>query len=331
MLYVPVLKCKQGEKDALLTLEDKIKENICPLLEITPDVIDKNNFNGTEDFWKAKHFFDVSPEVSNNLDDSMYFSLLNKCKKEFAIPSIRLADSRDKILKIKSESVNGMALRIFREEIFDEDFEESLNELMGLVDPSNTDIIISVRYIDSSKVNEMAVIMKAAINMISNIENFRNVIFSSNSFPESLDVERDNLTVIPRNETKVYEKVKPYFLKKGVNVVYSDYAINHWSYFEFIPGMQPSFNIRYTTNDLYVIYKGDTLKKGGLNLDKVAKGCKLLTDSQYFYGKDFSWGDNSIYEKSAGESLKPGSNTTWRAIGTNHHITLMVNLLSNQS
>lgn len=331
MLYVPVLKCKQGEKDALYTLTDEIKESIRPLLEITPDIIDKNNFSGTQDFWNAKHYFDVSPEISSELDDDKYFSLLYKCNNEFVIPTIRLTDNEEKVSKLASESANGVALRLFIEEILDDDFEENFNESMTLLEPSKTDLIISIQYVDSSKVNEVSFVTKAAINLISNIEKFRNVIFSSNSFPKALEVEKKKITLIPRNETKVFEKVKSEFLKKGINIIYSDYGINHWSYFEFIIGMQPSFNIRYTTKDLYVIYKGDTVKKGGLNIERVIDGCKLLIESSYFIGKEFSWADNEIFEKAIGESSKPGSLTTWRAIGTNHHLTFMVDLLSNQS
>lgn len=86
-----------------------------------------------------------------------------------------------------------------------------------------------------------------------------------------------------------------------------------------------------STEELYVIYKGDTNKKGGLKIDKVQAGCNILVSSPYYFGKDYSWGDNEINEKASGESTKSGNLTTWRAIGTNHHITFIVNLLSSQS
>jgi Beta protein len=331
VLYVPVLKCKQGEKDALFALRDEIKENICPMLEITPEIIEKDNFNGTQEFWNQRHFFDVSAEYSADLNDDKFFHLLNKCDRELVVPTIRLSDNEEKVTKLIAESTNGVALRLFLEEILDDDFEENFIELQKSLAMSETDLIISVQYVDPNKVNETSFVVKGAINLITNIEEFRNIIFSSNSFPNTLDVEKHKLNLIPRNESKIFEKVKPEFSKKGIEVIYSDYGINHWSYFKFIPGMQPSFNIRYTNEDVYIIYKGDTVKKGGLNIDKVIKGCKLLVESPYFTGKDYSWGDNEIFEKAISESNKPGSLTTWRAISTNHHITFMVNLLSNRS
>lgn len=332
MLYVPVLKCKQGEKDALYTLSDGIKNHICPLLEVTPDIIEKDSFSGVEDFWKERPFiFDISPEYQKDINDKEYFKLLRKCNREYTIPAIKLFDNEEKISKLVGDASNGVAVRLYLEEILDDDFEILFEEFSKMLDISKTDLIISIQYVESNKVNETAFLIKSALNLITNINKFRSVIFSSNSFPRALEVEKFKLSLIPRVESIVYDKIKPYFNKKGVNLLYSDYSINHWSFFEFIPGMQPSFNIRYSTEDAYIVYKGETIKKGGLKIEKVSGGCNLLSSSPYFKGKDYSWGDNEINEKATGETTKPGSLTTWRAIGTNHHITFIVNLLSSQS
>jgi hypothetical protein len=332
LLYVPILKCKQGEKDALFTLKETIKDNIVPLLEITPDVIEKGNFNGIEDFWKERLFiFDVSPEYRGELTNEEYLELFNKCNNQYAIPTIRMLDNEEKITTLLSQTTNGLALRLYLEEILDDDFESIFKEFSEILDLPTTDLIIDAQYVQPAKINETAFLIRGAIALIRDISKFRNIIFSSNSFPKALDVERYKLTAIPRIESSMFEKVKVHLEKSGVKLVYSDYSINHWSFFEFIVGIQPSFNIRYSTKDYYVIYKGDTNKKGGLKIDKVKEGCELLATSQYYLGSDFSWGDNEINEKVTGESTKSGNLTTWRAIGTNHHITFIVDLLSSQS
>ncbi|WP_342045957.1 beta family protein [Bacillus sp. OTU530] len=333
MLYVPILKCKQGEKDALYSLKDSVKDEIVPLLEITPDVVAKGNFNGVEDFWKDRPFIlDISPEYRQELSDEEYYKLIGKCNKEQAIPVIKLADNEERITRLIAEYANGVALRLYLHEILDDDFELNYDEFSTKLDLRNTDLIIDVQHVESSKINEASFLIRGALNLIEGIGGeYRNVIFSSNSFPETLQVEKYELSAIPRVETNLFEKVKPYFSKKKVNLIYSDYSINHWSFFEFVRGMQPSFNIRYTAEDFYIVYKGDTVKKGGLKIEKVQEGCNLLVSSIYFKGKDYSWGDNEIHEKATGETTRPGGLTTWRAIGTNHHITFIVDLLSSQS
>lgn len=331
MLYVPILKCKQGEKDALFTLSDSIKEKVLPLLEITSDVIAKDGFNGADEFWEGREFiFDVSPEYRDQLSDDEYFSLLNRCDKELVIPSISLEDSKDKISKLIDDNVNGVAIRLYISEILDDNFESDFKDISGNLDYSNTDLIIDAQFVDPSKLNEIVFLINGAVGLIADIQKFRRVILSCNSFPKSLDIEKYKLELIPRLESKVFNRSIKAFSQKGVKLIYSDYAVNHWSFFEFIPGMQPSFNIRYTVDDYYVCYKGDTVKRGGLNIDKVIEGCNKLISSAYYKGQSFSWGDNEIFEKAMGVTTKPGSLTTWRAIGTSHHIRFMVDHLSNQ-
>jgi len=332
MLYVPIMKCKQGEKDALYMLRDEIKDQIVPLIEVTPDVISKNNFSGANDFWESRPFiFDVSPEYYEELTDEEYFTLLSKCDRQLVTPVVKIADSEEKLSRIGSESVNGAALRLYLEEILDDEFEVTYQEFTKKVDVTQIDLIIDVQQVEATKINETSFLIKGAVDLINNINDFRNVIFTSNSFPKSLDVERYELTTLPRLESKVFEKIKPHFAAKEISVVYSDYTINHWTYFEFILGIQPSFNIRYTTDNHYVIYKGDTNKKGGLKIAKVKEACEKLISSPYYFDKDYSWGDLQIHEKAKSITDKSGNLTTWRAIGANHHITFIVNLLSNQS
>ncbi|MBT2661905.1 beta family protein [Bacillus sp. ISL-45] len=332
MLYVPILKCKQGEKDALFTLNASVKDKVVPLLEVTPDVMAKGSFCGVEDFWRDRPFFlDVSPELWEETSDDDYLGLLGKCNKDHAIPVIKLADSDELVTTLQKDSLNGVALRLFLEEILDDMFDTMFTERISELNLSQTDIIIDAQFIDPSKINEATFLIKGALDAIEGIESFRRVIFASNSFPNTMDVERYDLTTFPRVESKIYEKIKSHLNKLNVPLVYADYAVNHWSFFEFIVGIQPSFNIRYSTGDHYVVYKGDTNKKGGLKIDKVQVGCQKIVESPYYFGKDFSWGDNEINEKASGESTKSGNLTTWRSIGTNHHITFIVDLLSTQS
>src|SRR5690625_3554830 len=100
MLYVPILKCKQGEKNALNNLEEDVKDLILPLLEVTPDVIERDNFQGVEDFWENRQYiFDISPEYYEKLTESKYKNLLSNCSREFTLPTIRLADSLENTIK----------------------------------------------------------------------------------------------------------------------------------------------------------------------------------------------------------------------------------------
>lgn len=333
MLYVPILKFKQGEKDALYTLQDGIKNHIIPLLEVDPNVMEKKRLTGLDTFWYERPFiFDIPLECYEEITDDEYFELLKKLSTPKCIPVIRLEDSNEKVKKISSYANNGLALRIYTNEITDEDFDDIYTELTSLIDPAITTLIIDNQFVEPAEFNNTAFLVKSIVNMIDNLDKFEKVVFASNSFPSSLTgINKHELVPIVRNESKLYEKVKPYFEKKGIDVIYSDYGINHWGQVEYIKGMQVSFNIRYTKDDYYIIFKGDTTKKGGFKINKVREACTALVQSPCFFGSSYSWGDNEILEKGNGETDKPGNSTSWRAIGNNHHITFIVNLLSNQS
>ncbi|MET1247612.1 beta family protein [Sporolactobacillus sp. STCC-11] len=331
MIYVPILKCKKGEKDALDSLNDDLKDQVLPLLEICPDIIAKGTFNGASDFWENRQYLlDVSPEYRDELTDQESFELLSKCGNEQVIPVVRLYDSDEKIMRFNNELSNGFALRLYLEDISDESFSLEFEHFIQSVNLQNVDLIIDAQSIDTGELSQKTFLIRAALELVRNINQFRRVIFASNSFPSKLDIQKERLVLLPREESTLFSRVSPLFASYGVTPIYSDYAINHWSYFVFIPGMQPSFNIRYTTEDNYVIYKGLTTKRGGLNIENVRSACQMLVQSPYYFGADFSWGDNEIYLKAVGETTRSGNPTTWRAIGTNHHITFILNHLSNQ-
>ncbi|WMT19185.1 beta family protein [Parageobacillus toebii] len=330
MLYVPIMKFKQGEKDALYQLPTELKEKVMPLFEITPDVIQKEKSLGISQIWELPYFFDISPEYYSELSDEEYLGLLEKCQGG-VVPIIKLTDNSERVETIIARVQNGVAIRIYLDEILDDNFPKLFSDLTHKLNLSETDLIIDVRFVESGEINIKSTLTKEALNRINNISEFRTTIVASNSFPQNLSTyDKHSLVIIPRNESKFYNKVKQHFEEKGIKIVYSDYGVNHWTYFEYVPGMQVTFNIRYTYYDNFVIYRGDSIKRGGFNFAKVQEACNALINSSYFLGQNFSWADQEIYDKAHGVVNKPGNPTTWRALGTNHHIVFILNYLSNQ-
>jgi len=109
--------------------------------------------------------------------------------------------------------------------------------------------------------------------------------------------------------------------------VYADYGPMNLSEVTFFPYMVPNFKIKYSTSDKYLVVKGLSLKKGGLELANVATSCRLLVEHPQFSGENFSYGDNIIATIANGTNTKSGNLTNWVAYSFNHHITLIVSLL----
>ncbi|MGY6209879.1 beta family protein [Cytobacillus firmus] len=333
MLYVPILRCKAGEKDALIQLKDDVKDKIVPLFEVAPDTISK--FSDITRAWKSRKFyFDLHAALE--IDNEKYFELIDKCIMDDVlsdmIPVVHVSDDSEKIAKVKEVSANGIAIRVTTNELSDPDFDFSFSDMLRENELSNCDLILDAQYINNDTLNTQIFVLKSTLSTIPNLASFRRIIIASGSIPDTLNVPKEELVSIQRFEKLLFENIRKALMPKGIEPIFSDYTISHYSYFEFIPGMQMSFKIRYAAENEYFIYKGLTLKKGGLKIDKVLEGCKAIIEkSGHFKGPDFSWGDTEIYDRYSGETTGPGNLQSWVSIDENHHITLMVDLLSNRS
>lgn len=325
--YVPIVKWKQGEQGALSALGDDVKDKIVPLIEIVPDFNIEKFVSSFNKNWANRCFyFDIFPECLEIHGGHIYFELLEKCNLDFVIPVLALDDDMDVIRKAYTITNNGIAFRI--SSYYTDELEQQLTDIIEVFNPSNIDLILDLKVITDDSIHDKSIVLKAMLADIPKIESFRNIILACASFPETLsNINKHTLTYVPRSEYRLWNDALKYNKKYHINLIYSDYCINHPKYMEYVIGMSPSFNIRYTTNDSYMIVKGDTIKKGGLEPQSIIETCDKIIKSGNFKGIHYSWGDNYIATRK--ESDSHGNLSTWRKVGTNHHITLVVNQIAN--
>ena len=90
--------------------------------------------------------------------------------------------------------------------------------------------------------------------------------------------------------------------------------------------MKPPATIRYTIDNNWYIIKGDNVRDYGYGqYHELSR--KLLT-SRYYCGPTFSWGDNYI-QTCVNKNAKTGNLSTWRQVGTNHHIMKVIQDIAN--
>ncbi len=110
-------------------------------------------------------------------------------------------------------------------------------------------------------------------------------------------------------------------------MIFGDYAISHPVPKELDPRtMRMSASIRYTTESEWLVVKGRNVRQFGF--DQYFALSKALVERPEFSGLSFSWGDQYIADCADGIT-GPGNATTWRKVGTNHHITLVTRELAN--
>lgn len=161
------------------------------------------------------------------------------------------------------------------------------------------------------------------------LNEWRRVIIAASSFPEDLsDVDASSVTMLPRREWLLWESLrrKPKQLPRG-NLICADYPIAHPVPREIDPRMmRMSASIRYTTALGWLVVKGRNVRQFGF--EQYFELASLLASRPEYSGPGFSWGDGYIAQCAAGTS-GPGNATTWRKVSTNHHVSLVVDQLSN--
>lgn len=326
--YVPIMKWKQGEQGALKELSTSVKDAIIPLIEITPD-FNEDKLLSTMKSWENRTFyFDVVPDCYDT-DTEIYFRILKQLNPEFVIPVLCLDDSLEIIESAAELSNLGFALRITTNDI--DNIDEAISVIIGKFKAENIDLILDMKFITAENVREKFTVLKSMLSDIPNIDSFRNIILASSSFPETLsDIEKYHCANIDRLDWSFWLKsVDKLNEKYDIKLIYSDYCIANPKYVSFIPGMSPSFNIRYTSDEYFVVLKGNTIKKGGLDSENISELSKEIIDLEAFSGENYSWGDNYIYTRATADVDSYGNLGTWRKVGTNHHITFVIDQLSN--
>ena len=356
-IYVPVLKGKEGEFAALEELKPKHKPLMMPLIEI-PDVpydyvnerpaktIDEHIFGIAERLqrcWRDGPLYLDLPwfDEQDRLQDGRiaFEAVLGDCvKREVkAVPVVSLTSSPGHVTAAaryltKTGSSAGVRLRVEDFEA-DIDLEEKVDQLLSPLSDINRaslDLMLDMEDL-GPETNRGILVARSLFSMIPHKDAWRRIILAATSFPEDLsDVGAETTTTLPRREWELWKTLqrRPKNLPRP-DLIFGDYAIAHPTPKELDPRtMRMSANIRYTTPDNWLIVKGRNVRQYGF--DQYFALCKELINRPEYCGRQFSWGDKYI-EDCANEMTGPGNATTWRKVGTNHHLTLVLQELSKLS
>lgn len=338
--YVPVLKCKRGEQEALKTLNPSVANIILPLLEIPHSSAVQNatkNQSHSEfinSFWSNRPFyFYFLPEWYSEGDsvdietfsDFVIQTILPLCSNSYAIPVFDLSCPME-IRDWNLFSNRQVAIRLRNNEFGA--VEDTLNPLFseGTLERKNVDLILDLQYVSADDLFAKKAVLKAALADLDYAEEFHSIVIAAVSFPKSsklTSVESREIYRSKRIETELYAEARKLSKRFNFNYVYADYGPTDIEDFVFVVGMTPNFKIKYTSFEDYLYIKGISLKKGGLDIGNVQKLAKLLVDSEDYSGEDYSWGDKKIFDIANGLTRTAGNLTSWVSYAMSHHITFI--------
>ena len=348
--YVPVLKFRQGEYQALFRLRAAQKEHIVPLFEVTPPEYDFELEQPAKSIDDHLRKFGARVETKWGVRPALVDAgLLDPHERMFdgAHPLVSLfADLRDReancipvtaltrdgayqdaVREIAADDQAGACLRITLDEAADGDFAdnvESLLEVIGLP-LDELDIVLDLQSPNFEPLEGLATLVSGILEA-EIFDNCRSLVLASTAFPSSLgEVPLGNAT-LPRSEWLLYKAIVDGADEGVRRPAFGDYAIAPP---ELITGdmrlLKPSASVRYTIEGAWIIQKGRNVRDNGFG--QYQGLCKIVADDPRFLGTGFSIGSSYIHGCGHGTE-STGNLTTWRWVGTNHHLAKVVHDLA---
>lgn len=338
--YIPILKWKKGEQEALKHLTDEQKNRILPILELVNYEGPETIINNIKDCYSNPVYIDTI--IADEEDRDFLISIIEEGEKNNIeiYPICYIDDLADLFIKLPSYT-NRLGIKIPVPEDIDGPSYESIFTLLKKFQNEYKvllDIILDLDFInDKRDANRQFKDAKEVINEYLLHKNFYNlIIISATSFPESLSSVPAGAKVnYYRFDILIYKKLLEFFNKTDIKdkLIYSDYGVTKYTdsdidFSKLRHGILPK--IRYTLDTSYLILKGERERMTRKLIKNYVDLAKEIIESDYYYGENFSYGDLEIKERALGINKKgPGNNTNWVTISANHHIAVVIEQLSN--
>lgn len=202
-------------------------------------------------------------------------------------------------------------------------FRQKLQELLTRVgaEPGQCHLFLDFGQLLDPKTEAPSLAAYSAINGLVSPLEWLSVSVVGGSMPKLLPPASECPKVIPRLEWAIWRDVVANLGMDQRLPSFGDYGVSSYEVTELDPRLiTVSANIRYTGTDGYWIFKGKNLRR--FSFDQFRSLSQQVVSHPAYSGAPFSWGDNFILQCAEGKG-GTGNSTTWRRVGTNHHVSLV--------
>ena len=336
--YVPILKGRQGEFLALSTINDATAEAIRPLVELVPKgergdreavrtSCDKTADTLGDHWGDRPAFLDAGL-----LDQSIQFGdggpLLRATRRTTeqwgvkAIPVLRIDDpplALQDVAKLNAEFDCGLCIRLVGEDLDrePEELEEAFQLLIGpcQIQRTDVDVVVDVGAIESEQmVRAFARMLRSIVRDLEEMGPWRSLVVASGAFPVDLSAYAPGVI---GERSRLDADLWAQLVARGRfdgTIDFGDYVIAHPLLGAGVPFIAAP-QLRYTTADRWLILKGRRNDPAGN--EQFYTICQTVADHEEFAGAALGAADARIANPRA---HGPGNATTWRQVGTAHHL-----------
>lgn len=353
--YVPCLRWKQGEYQALLRLTEDVKSHVTPIVEVPEIGFDFENRKEAKNI--DEHLSNFGKRVKGKWGDRLCFVDL-----KLLTSSLRMADGTHPLdfvfqdLKVNGcsvipvtsidrdqfyqESIKQIVERDQRGVCFRATIQQAANQNFAIeaarvltylnLQKKEVDLVLDLGAPNFSPVAGFEKLIVSIVRRIPELSRWRTFVILGTAFPSSMAEITGGGGSPTRSEWVLFRGLTNDFRATGLRLpTFGDYAVSHPDVLlADMRIIKPYATIRYTINDAWWILKGLNVRDNGFA--QYRSMCSRLIRSNLFMGPDFSAGDLYIRDCARGNA-STGNLTTWRWVGTNHHIHKVVENVANLS
>jgi hypothetical protein len=350
--YVPVLKWRQGEYQALLRLNDAEKARIVPLIEVTPPDFDFEEWQPKKTI--DEHLKKFAARLKQKwgqrpalLDTGLLHPatrmiggthpllwLIDQVRPSRAnlVPVTnfeRDAEYQNAVRVAHAVDGYGAVLRCSLEDAAESDFAANVEALADTLEleVSDFDIVIDLKSPNFEPLDGLVTLLSNILSASLAFQAIRSLTMVATAFPLSMAEVKGPIQYLSRKEWLLYKALMGRLALGARHPTFGDYAIASP---ELPQGdmrlLKPSATVRYAVDNGWIIAKGSNVRDNGF--EQYRDCCGAVTAAASYLGAGFSPGSEYI-ERCRSGAAKTGNLTTWRWVGTNHHMTKVVHDLAS--
>jgi hypothetical protein len=342
-MYVPALRWRQGEYQALARLAPAAKDRIVPYVTIPEIEFDFElwqpkktvqehvhpfaaRFNakwGQRPAWIGVHPSISDKPMGDGRDIFTYVFEALRALQANALPAIPLDATPPMaatVAAIVATDGLGAAIVVRLEDLMKLDARTRIGAMavsLGL-SVDEVDLVIDLSAPNFEPYSAFAGALIAAMQKLGDLHAFRNFVMISTAIPETFKDVAKGAGQLPRHDWLFYQTLLGKMPAGMRQPNYGDYTIVHP---EFAPvdmrKIKSAGKLVYTTSTAWEVRKGGAFRD---NPEQMHDHCASIVSSGKFSGAGFSSGDDYI-AKCAVRTVKPSNQPWWKFVTINHHIT----------